>query len=42
MAATARDLELSIHPHPTLTETVMEAAESLHGSTTHMYRPKRG
>jgi dihydrolipoamide dehydrogenase len=41
MAATARDLALSIHPHPTLTETVMEAAESLHGSTTHLYRPRR-
>jgi dihydrolipoamide dehydrogenase len=40
MAATARDLALSIHPHPTLSETVMEAAEALHGNTTHMYKPK--
>ena len=41
MAATARDLALSIHPHPTLTETVMEAAESLHGNTTHLFKLKR-
>jgi len=41
MAATARDLALSIHPHPTLSETLMEAAESIHGSTTHLYRPKK-
>src|SRR5262249_52488616 len=32
MAATARDVELSIHPHPTLSETVMEAAEAIHGN----------
>jgi dihydrolipoamide dehydrogenase len=41
MAATARDLALSIHPHPTLSETLMEAGESIHGSTTHLYRPKK-
>jgi dihydrolipoamide dehydrogenase len=41
MAATARDLSLIIHPHPTLTETVGEAAESLYGATTHMYKPRR-
>jgi dihydrolipoamide dehydrogenase len=41
MAATARDLALSIHPHPTLSETLGEAAESLHGLATHIYRPKR-
>src|SRR5262249_41715826 len=39
MGATARDLSLTIHPHPTLTETVAEAAESLHGLATHLYRP---
>jgi dihydrolipoamide dehydrogenase len=38
MAASARDLALTIHPHPTLTETVGEAAESLYGSTTHLLR----
>jgi dihydrolipoamide dehydrogenase len=41
MAATARDLALSIHPHPTLTETVGEAAESLYGPTTHIFKPRR-
>jgi dihydrolipoamide dehydrogenase len=41
MASTARDLSLAIHPHPTLSETVGEAAESLYGSTTHLYRPRK-
>lgn len=41
MASSARDLALSIHPHPTLTETVSEAAESIEGSTTHLYRPRK-
>ena len=36
MAATAQDLALSIHPHPTLSETLGEAAETLHGLATHM------
>jgi dihydrolipoamide dehydrogenase len=42
MAALASDVELSIHPHPTLSETVMEAAEVFFGQSTHVYRPKRG
>jgi dihydrolipoamide dehydrogenase len=42
MAATATDLELTIHPHPTLSETVMEAAEVFFGTSTDVYRPKRG
>jgi dihydrolipoamide dehydrogenase len=42
MGATARDLALTIHPHPTLSETVMEAAEVFYGNATHVYRPKRG
>jgi dihydrolipoamide dehydrogenase len=41
MAALARDVALSIHPHPTLSETVMEAAEVFFGTSTHVYRPKR-
>ncbi|HMF12022.1 MAG TPA: dihydrolipoyl dehydrogenase, partial [Gemmataceae bacterium] len=41
MGATAGDLSLTMHPHPTLSETVGEAAESLHGTATHLYRPKR-
>jgi dihydrolipoamide dehydrogenase len=41
MGATAKDLSLTIHPHPTLTETVMESAEVFFGTATHVYRPKR-
>ena len=41
MGATARDVAMSIHPHPTLSETVMEAAEVFFGHATHVYRPKR-
>jgi dihydrolipoamide dehydrogenase len=41
MAALARDLALTIHPHPTLSETVMESAEVFFGTSTHIYRPKR-
>ena len=42
MGATATDLKLTIHPHPTLSETVMESAEVFFGQATHVYRPKRG
>lgn len=41
MAAVARDLADSIHPHPTLSETLMESSEAIFGQATHMYRPKR-
>ena len=41
MGATARDMALTIHPHPTLSETVMESAEVFFGHATHVYRPKR-
>ncbi len=41
MAALASDLKLSIHPHPTLSETLMECAEVFFGQSTHIYRPKR-
>jgi dihydrolipoamide dehydrogenase len=41
MSALASDVKLSIHAHPTLSETVMEAAEVLFGQSTHIYRPKR-
>ncbi len=40
MAATASDIQWTIHPHPTLSETVMEAAEVFFGHSTHIYRPK--
>ena len=41
MAALASDLKASIHPHPTLSETLMEAAEVFYGQSTHVYRPKK-
>ncbi len=41
MAALARDVAMSIHPHPTLSETVMESAEVFFGTSTDVYRPKR-
>ena len=41
MAALAGDLELTIHPHPTLSETVMEAAEVFYGRATDIYRPRK-
>jgi dihydrolipoamide dehydrogenase len=41
MGANATDLKLSIHPHPTLSETMMESAEVFFGQATHVYRPKR-
>jgi dihydrolipoamide dehydrogenase len=41
MGATASDVKLTIHPHPTLSETVMEAAEQFFGTATHVYKPKR-
>ena len=34
MAATARDIADSVHPHPTLSETLMEAAEVFYGTAT--------
>ena len=42
MGATASDLRLCIHPHPTLSETLMESADVFFGQSTHVYRPKRG
>ena len=41
MGAVAEDLAKTIHPHPTLSETVMEAAELFFGHATHTYRPRR-
>jgi len=42
MTAVAADVGLSIHPHPTLSETLMESADVFFGTSTHVYRPKRG
>ena len=41
MGATAKDIALAVHPHPTLSETLMEAAEVFYGHATHtMVRKK--
>jgi dihydrolipoamide dehydrogenase len=42
MAALASDVAMTIHPHPTLSETIMESAEVFFGTSTDLYRPKRG
>lgn len=41
MAALAKDLALTIHPHPTLSETLMQSAEVFFGTSTDLYRPRR-
>ena len=41
MAAQAKDVALTIHPHPTLSETVMQSAEVFFGTSTDLYRPRR-
>ena len=41
MGASAADLKMTIHPHPTLSETLMESAEVFFGQSTHVYKPKR-
>ena len=41
MGANATDLRMTIHPHPTLSETLMESAEVFFGQATHVYRPKK-
>jgi len=38
MGATVSDLALCIHPHPTLSETLGEAAEGAVGQSTHLFR----
>ena len=41
MGATAKDLALAVHPHPTLSETLMEAAEAFYGHSTHTVARRR-
>jgi len=41
MGALAHDIALTIHPHPTLSETLMNSAEVFFGTSTDIYRPKR-
>ncbi|MBV8371632.1 MAG: dihydrolipoyl dehydrogenase [Candidatus Eremiobacteraeota bacterium] len=40
MGATLEDIGLSVHPHPTLTESIMDAAEAAHGKAIHIVNPK--
>ena len=41
MGADAGDIGLTVHPHPTLSETIFFAAEIAEGSITDLYMPKR-
>ena len=41
MGADAADIALSIHPHPTLSETVALAADAFEGTITDLYLPRR-
>jgi len=41
MGADAEDIALTIHPHPTLSETVAMAAEAFEGTITDLYMPKK-
>lgn len=41
MGATIRDLAETVHPHPTLSETLMECAEMFYGSATHAFSRKK-
>jgi dihydrolipoamide dehydrogenase len=41
MGAVMEDVAASIHPHPTLSETIMETAETFTGQATHFFSPKR-
>ena len=40
MGATLEDLMVTIHPHPTMSEAIMEAAEVAAGQSVHVHRPK--
>ncbi len=41
MAARVSDIALSIHPHPTVSETIMEAAELYYGHPVHVSPPRK-
>jgi dihydrolipoamide dehydrogenase len=41
MGATVEDIALTIHPHPTLSETLMEAADAFYGHATHTFTKKK-
>ncbi|HEX6200994.1 MAG TPA: NAD(P)/FAD-dependent oxidoreductase, partial [Thermoanaerobaculia bacterium] len=41
MGCVAADIGLTVHPHPTLSETIAFAAEAFEGTLTELYKPKR-
>jgi dihydrolipoamide dehydrogenase len=41
MGCEVQDITESIHPHPTLSETLMNAGEVFFGTATEIYKPKR-
>jgi dihydrolipoamide dehydrogenase len=41
MGADAEDIGLTVHPHPTLSETVAFASEAVEGTVVDIYAPKR-
>ncbi len=41
MGATVEDMAMTIHPHPTLSETLMEGAEAYYGHATHIFTRKK-
>ncbi len=41
MGATVEDIALTIHPHPTLSETLMECADAYYGHATHIFTKKK-
>ena len=41
MGCDATDISLTIHPHPTLSETIGMAAEAFEGTITDLYLPKK-
>lgn len=41
MGCEVRDVTESVHPHPTLSETVANAAEVFYGTATEIYKPKK-
>ena len=41
MRCDVEDIALTIHPHPTLAETIAQAAEMFEGTVTDLYLPKK-
>ena len=41
MGADMEDISLTIHPHPTLSETILFAAEMAEGTITDLYAPRK-